>query len=627
MKVSEILDQLPASLEWMVLFDLTAISQITSHETIRAMYHLPEATDLTGHSHVVLTSIGRFLADASQSQLIEPLSGQDWDQPQETRSLSARFAEQLALFPVDEADCLGLGQIDAHEPVLLHIKIVDGIGQAQAVLERAPTGEHFELLQAVGVKFLGGEQDGAHYLARFQNRLPVHIHAGILSHFSRTSHCNIFFLQHCVIDSLLEAGLVEAAQKRIAWGQRRSLETLEQLAQQSCQQVMAMVCQPPAPDRRFYYGDLVPLGFVLRGLRTGLNTLRCQQAVSATTAEQSTLSNTLDELEAYVNSQRQGGLWAFHQGRLVTATDSALVLQGMDRTDMTDALIALDTFAAEGKGYYPQLWAGESIPDHMIIDESCRHWCQPDYATTCLIVALRQQAGLPTDDQLAILKHGMNNRSGLYFANPHLVDWVLAQAIQMHPNAALIRQQLVAEVLASMNEDFSFGRFDLPFSTALAILTLATLGYRGRPLLAAQLRLLDWLNSENPLPIATPFYSSLRMDHGKAKAELIELSLLDLFSSRPWGDNQCQIQGVGDQYHGISLYHDVHRAIASSVIVMALSEVYAPQQNDVDTGNYPPSQDVHPRYLHRNHCEYIANVSLPPYLGQQRASMEPLLLA
>ena len=76
MRVSEILDALPDTLEWMVLFNLSAVRKLANDTTTRAMYHLPSEIELEPYSHVVLTSYGRSLATHHGSELIEPLSGQ-----------------------------------------------------------------------------------------------------------------------------------------------------------------------------------------------------------------------------------------------------------------------------------------------------------------------------------------------------------------------------------------------------------------------------------------------------------------------------------------------------------------------------------------------------------------------
>ena len=54
MLVSEILRTLPTSLEWMVLFNLSAIRELADSATIRAMYHLGEEIDLKPYSHWIV---------------------------------------------------------------------------------------------------------------------------------------------------------------------------------------------------------------------------------------------------------------------------------------------------------------------------------------------------------------------------------------------------------------------------------------------------------------------------------------------------------------------------------------------------------------------------------------------
>ncbi|PSB56449.1 hypothetical protein [Chamaesiphon polymorphus] len=599
MLVSEILHGLPNFLEWMVLFDLPAVRQLTDDAIVRGMYHLPEDIDLDPYSHAILTSHGRFLASQTRQWLSEPNSGKGWSPKMIKSSLADRFGAQLALFDVDESHCFGLGEQSPFAPVLLHVKIdADGYGAARAIFDREPTQKHYELLQAVGVKFLGGETQDNYYIARFRNRLPVHIHAGILSHFSRTGHCNLFFLQHGNIDSLLEEGLLKAAAVRIKFAKNRAYQAVAQLATAACQDSnLAMTCQPPAPAPSFSYGNLVPLGFVL-------------QALNVATAEEDAADNIADahqNLSQFLADNSQDGLWAFQTGRLITATDSALVLQGF--TDPA-AVQALEIFADGRGGYYPQLWSEREEAGKMLLDESCRHWCQTDYATTCLVRGLQQQAGVPTTTSLAYLEAGFSQRSGLYFANPYLVDYALAQAIATDPAAASLRGQLLTEMLASMNADYSFGTYDLAFSTALAILSLARLGCNGRTLRSAQLRLLDFIDTEGKFPIATPFYSSLRLDAHTPMKNILGL----LFAHKVASDGQQQqIKKVEGEYHSISLYLDTHGTISTAVAALALAANCNPAAYDLDW-QQSDLQAIHPRYQCTQHCEYIAKFALPYYL-------------
>lgn len=597
MLISEILQGLPNFLEWMVLFDLRSIRKLTDDAIARAMYHLPEGLDLDPYSHVVLTSHGRFVAAEDKSWLSEPTLGKGWSPKMIKSSLADRFSQQLALFSVDEADCIGLGEQSPFAPVLLHIKInPEGYGEAQAIFEKKPAGKHYELLQAVGVKFLGGEIKENYYIAQFRNRLPVHIHAGILSHFSRTGHCNIFFLQHGNIDPLLEAGLLKAAEVRINFAKNRALQAVAKLATNFVESDLAMTCQPPAPAPSFAYGNLVPLGFGLQALNV---------AISAN-AEAEILA-AHQTVRQFLTDNQQDQLWAFHTERLVTATDSALVLQGFD--DVA-AIQALETFADGHGGYYPQLWSREEEPGKMLWEESCRHWCQIDYATTCFVRGLQLQAGLPTKTSIDYLKSGFAERSSLYFANPYLVDYALACAIVNDAAAESLRQQLLNEILASMNADYSFGNYDVAFSTALAILCMANLGFRGRTLRSVQLRLLDFMDSEGKFPVATPFYSSLGFAPNISTKNILGLLFTHNLAS---SEQPKQIKKIQGEYHSISLYLDTEQMISTAVAALALAETCNPEEYDL---NWQQSTitDIHPRYQSANHCEYIAKFALPYYL-------------
>lgn len=593
MLVSQILRFLPESLEWMVLFDLPAIQKLTDETIIKAMYHLPEEVHLQPYSHVVLTSAGRFLAFADEQKLIEVISKEELTVELKS-SLAKRFEKRLQLVSVDESHCLGLGEQSPFSPVILHLKIEDDLGRATAIFDKEPSFEHYELLRAVGVKFVGGEVKDDYYLARFQNRLPVHIHAGILSHFSRTAHCNVFFFQHGNIDPILEDGLQKAAQVRINWTKQRCLQSLTKLATVACEKTLSMTCQPPAPHKSFAYGDLVPLGFVLKALN---------QAV--VTEENPELNIARQNLQQLLLNRQEDELWAFHTQRLITATDSSLVLLGLNKPESVQAL---EKFADGRGGYYPQLWSKDKQTGKMQLDDSCRHWCQADYGTTCLVKWLRDSAGLESKTDIDYLADGFEQRGGLYFANPYFVDWILAEAISEDENAAYLREKLLAEVIASMNPDYSFGQYDIPLSTALAILTLAALKIGDRTIRAAQLRLLELMVEDSS--VAIPFYSTLCHDSEFNSQEKVAVQLNETFTRSK--DGQKQIRIINGQFHSISLYKDTHQMITTAIYALALSQNEIQQQQVFKNLNKRNSS--HPRYQCKNHSEYIAKFALTPYL-------------
>jgi hypothetical protein len=288
---------------------------------------------------------------------------------------------------------------------------------------------------------------------------------------------------------------------------------------------------------------------------------------------------------------RRGELWAFHTGRLVTATDSALIQQAFSDTN---GINALERFSDGQGGYYPQLWAETREPDRMIITDANRHWCQPDFPTTCLVRGLRIATALPTLTPSDYLERRFESRAGLYFANPYLVDWALAQAIAGDPAEADMRSRLIGEVLASMNEDCSFGTWDQAVSTALAILTLASLGCRGRLLSLCQLRLLGWMDSEVLCPESTPFYSTFRCGDGG-------------------GNLDCD----GARFE-LSFYRDTHRIIGTALALLALEQTSSPETNDMPR---PNGQAAHARYGCATQDEYVARFALRPYVGGTRTAV------
>lgn len=592
MLVSEILHSLPESLEWMVLFNLSTIRPLATDATVRRMFFLQENIELALYSHVVLTSAGPFLATREASTLINPKRNTIYSIDETEVSLFQRFSDKLDLFSVDEADCLGIGEMPPFPSVLLHIQVNSGYGEATVVFHEKPSQLHYELLKTVGVEFLGGDQEGPYYIARFRNCLPTHIRAGELAHFARTDHCNLFFLRHGSVDEELERGLIKASADRVTWAREQGRKAVSQLVNEVCHRELALTCQPPPPAIPFAFGDIVPLGFMLKALNPDTS-----------------IASIFSEVEIHkkllkiLRSKRQGLLWSYHTGCLVTSTNSVLVLQAFYDPAGVEAL---EIFADGLGGYYPQLWSQNKEPGKMRVAYGNQHWCQPDYATTCLVRGLRQEAGLQMKTSMEYLVSGFESRSGLYFANPYMVDWALASALTGDKSAYALKEKLAAEILASMNDDYSFGLFDVPISSAFAILSLAALGSRDRLLRMAQLRLLDFMEPEGIFPSGTPFYSTLAI-----KQECIPVGIA---ARVILGERPQQIIPVNGQLHGISFYFDSHKMISTAVAALAMSVKCS--SASCDAGLISRQQSECPlRYRCRDHAEYIQRFALPPYIG------------
>lgn len=490
------LDGLPAELGPVVIFRIAAFQPLAEDSLLRAMFGLPVGWTSGPDSHVVLSRQGPLLRHAASGQLrfaTEP----DQVVPYHPHGLGRLLETQLSLLPGTEPDCLGVGVIPGQPPVALHATVDGMVAHGTAVLSDAPAPEHTELLGAVGVSYLGGRFVGRSFIARFTNRLDQHLTAGALAGSSRTDHCNLFFLRHARTGPDLDDGLVRAAQDRIRHGHARVLAAAEMLAIQALATPLALTCIPPPPGRPEPYGDLVPLGF-LAGALTG--------------------TPTGDRVRDHLAGCRRGGLWSYHSGGLPTATDTGYVAHALDDPlVLAETARALPAFAGPNGGYLPQRHGDQPEPGVMVPDDSNRHWCREDYATTCLVTALRHAAGYPIDAELAWLTDRFEDRHGLFVANPLLVDWALARALAPGRSLAAgaegmrrdLAERLRTQLLAAQHPDGSFGTFDRPFSTALAVLALQTLGSAGRPVLRAQIRLLDWISPAGLAPVATPFFSAV----------------------------------------------------------------------------------------------------------------------
>ena len=590
MHTREVLQALPARLQWLVFFRLDAIAQFAEPDIVKRMFFLRSDTELSLYSHVVLTSEGRYLCQALGAKL-DPAGDESIPLKQEhENSMLARYTDQLRGLPLEDADCIGIGHSPGSQPAFLHVALGATSGEAMALLCQEPTQRHYELLPVIGVEYLGGEMTSAGYIARFRNRLATHIKAGMLSGFTRTENCNLFFIDHAEINAHLAQGLLSAFNDRLASGRQIIKTFLHKLAVKAMESPLAMTCVPPSPESPFPYGDLVPLGFLVRGIRA---ITQSQPAPALLLQVHEDLA--IKKLIRFVNNTKSDGLWAFHRGRLVTATDSALVLLGVLHNVPCEALEAF----SDGRGaYFPQLSADEDVYGKMESAFSNAHWRQADFATTCLIRGLRTESQLPAKTPPSVIAAGFDRRSGLFFANPYLVDWCAALALKNDTASAHLQERLLEEILSSANPDGSYGQYDVGLSTGLAILCMESLGYRGPALRLAQIRLLNLLDA-GPWPISTPFYSTFMQPR----------------DATPTSEH-ISCQGT---LHALSLYRDGYRIIFSGVTGMALAIDSAIEGTEGPIARATP----HPRYRCTDVADYVARFALPPYIASLNGATRP----
>lgn len=171
--------------------------------------------------------------------------------------------------------------------------------------------------------------------------------------------------------------------------------------------------------------------------------------------------------------------------------------------------------------------------------------------------------------------------------NPYLLDWALASALKKDESAQELRDLLAAEILATMNDDYSFGLFDVPMSGAFAILSLAALGHRGRTLRMAQLRLLDFMEPDGAFPSGTPFYSARAVKQQEHVPAGISA----------WGEEgeqQRQVIRVDRELYEVSLYFDGHKTISTAAAsASATSRITSPVDGSMVSNRLPDALSTH----------------------------------
>lgn len=351
-----------------------------------------------------------------------------------------------------------------------------------------------------------------------------------------------------------------------------AIDRTRALATRALSEPVALLSVPPLGRDAARYGDLVPLGLILLAL------------------ERAELRDDARRVREHLLARRVRGLWPYHTGTLETSIDSALVLLGvMDR----DAVEELERFNVGDGRYIPQLFTDGREPGKMTVPDSLRHWCVPDYSIACLVRALRKRAGLAERTPGALLEEGFATRAGLYLANPYLVDWFLALALD---GDSPLRDRLASEVLAGASPDGTFGRYDVLLSTALAVLTLRELGVDVAPYADALERL-----HEEPHAPATPFYSTEQTNW----SQLDKWHLLAIVT----GEGRDQLIRVKEREHAITWYRDDEGLVVEPLVALALLG-----ESPVAGREVCDHAELHARYTAPTPSTYIAEHALVPYL-------------
>jgi hypothetical protein len=582
-----VFDRLPASLEWAVAFRLERLAAVVGRRTLHAAFGVPEIATETRVNHVILTSAGALLG---RDEALESYTGAALNPPRDL-SLADRFSGLLGRVRPD-VECIGVGEIEGGSPVLMTVSLgAGGRGSAEAWFASRPTGEGWELLPAIGVRALGRPiAEGPHgpWHVRFSYSLAEHLEAARLARFTRTANCNRFFLLQGALDQGLQAGIRRAGHDRLAAAALAAYDDALAVAQATADTLMT-AC---SAARREAYGDLVPLGMLLPGVRRlppGPPEL-LERGLSA-----------VQRLRRRLCEGARDGGWPFQAGAVTTGLDSALVLLGLRERS---AIPALERFRERTGGYAADR-AGTPGPSTVAASPSTEHWRGPDVATTALARALRRDAALPETTPASWLEQRFDERGSAFIACPWLLDWMLALGLAGDRSAAAIRLRgrLIAELLASRSEDGTFGRPDERIlATACACAALDVLGVRGRTLALAQLALMRAV--QDGAPVAVPFFSAVRCElRGRHRTGVVKALLQ--------GRGVLSVDGT---LYSVTTYEDSARAVTAGLVALALS-------SRGDLAGADAAADAlaaDPRYRCRSVAEYIARFALPAALSLAR---------
>jgi len=569
MTIKEILFSLPETIEWLVLFKIDSFGKLTDDKTMKEMYFLNKNTNLHLYDYVILTSQDRYLSCKDKKTLINGETLKEYSYSSE-KNLYNSYSLFMKNYDINKADSFAVAEYPEYGKVLLHIVLKNGMAISEALFKKEPSLKFYELLQAVGVKYLGGEKENDFFKAKYINKLHIHITSGTINDFGRTDNCNIFFFNHGNIDHVLKPGLEIASIKRLDIFKNTLFKDLKKIAEHCLAEKLSMTWIPPLGDDTFPFGDLVPKAYVNLALKT----------VGETKVQ--------IELENNIISKKLRGLWIFETDDLETSTDSVLVLQSLDDKP---AVLLLEQFYDNKGGYFPRLWSDQPKPGEMQYEKAKKHWCQANIATTCMVFALQKKYNIKTSiDVKNYILENFENRSDLYFANPYMVDWLYAQALSKMTNVDIYKENLKNEILNSLNEDFSFGSYDKVLSSAFGILALKELGYNKNVLAALQLFILNNYSKEkNGRNI--PYYSTMICFEKNYKGRKIKIN--------------------GTEFE-LSYHQDTYNMIYVSIIALAMNFNFKNFNLDENIQKYVKEQS-HNRYL-LDIKNYIEKYALVPYI-------------
>src|ERR1700733_519888 len=128
-----LVNELPDAVEWAVVFCTDSLLKQISPDQLGAMLGFPARTEICECVAVALTSLGKGLAFDCHGPWTWPLRDPLYDPLYEPGpTIAERLALRLRLLArVEDADCIGFGQLPALSPVVMSLTI-DAAGVATA---------------------------------------------------------------------------------------------------------------------------------------------------------------------------------------------------------------------------------------------------------------------------------------------------------------------------------------------------------------------------------------------------------------------------------------------------------------------------------------------------------------
>ncbi|MFX1293743.1 MAG: hypothetical protein ACFFD2_02620 [Promethearchaeota archaeon] len=545
---------LPATVTGFTYFNLITLRNYYNETILKSMYFLNENFNLTLVNALILSSNGTYIIYENGSVL-------NYDDSvfvsQLENSIYGKIYSKVSLFYGNNRRIDVLGYINDSRTKIkgdsfLSVNIENGLGNGIAVFEEPISTYRYELLEAVGVKYLKMEQVLNYYYVYYTNTISVHIDSGIMNNFTSTQHCVNFFLYGGILNELLETSLRRKIRLYASNAATKGINYVYQDVESRTLTDSPIIVTNMSSNVTFWKGNIAPYGLVLRVLKD--------------------YKKNYTKLENYLVQSQTDNLWPYHSGYISTSIDSSLVFEGiLNQTSIN----LTKTFMKNSGGFLGQLNDTDS-PYSMNSTPQVEFWCQEDYGTTAACYYFLDQITEANQTTLAYLKDHFDDRSSLWIANPYFIDYLTARAIYNQSGTEELCINLTKNILSQRILNGTWGSFDTALSTAFAILALEALNYSGYEVDYARYKLTLMQNPDGSWNSSNIFYWALYLGENSSSSE-------NLY--------------VNGNYYEYFLCEDRDPIITTSVVLLALENNSRLYGETISYELIGPHFDTLPQYL------------------------------